>query len=292
MSDTDTETLAQSGAETPTAEEEQPIELPAPQDDDVDPEGGSDDDIGELEPEAEEEEIDFGGKKYKIPKELKSGFMMQSDYTRKTQEVASEREALKAERETVEQQAKAHEAYLADHAELFSIDKELKQYDNLDWQSFINDDPIGAQQHQVRMNQLRDAGLRLTQKIQKAEAERSQKAQQETAKRVEEARAELAKIPGLTEEKKAAMRAYAQSRGLDDATLNGVPSAAMMRLIYDGYVGQQLLESAKKSQATPRAAPIQPLQTVARGGRSPDRPDASRLSMDDYVKARQSGKLR
>jgi hypothetical protein len=49
--------------------------------------------------EQETEEIDFNGEKHRIPKALKGAFLMQADYTRKTQEIAERGRSLE-DRET------------------------------------------------------------------------------------------------------------------------------------------------------------------------------------------------
>src|SRR6476660_325944 len=63
----------------------------------------SDDDQGDAEGDEDEgsqddqdedddsEEVEFGGKKYKLPKDLKPALMMEADYRRKTQELAEQR---------------------------------------------------------------------------------------------------------------------------------------------------------------------------------------------------------
>src|SRR6185369_7772790 len=38
-------------------------------------------------------ELDFGGEKYQLPAKLKESFMLQKDYTQKTQEIAEQRRA-------------------------------------------------------------------------------------------------------------------------------------------------------------------------------------------------------
>ena len=52
-----------------------------------------------IEVEEEAEEVDFEGKKYLVAKELKDALLRQSDYTRKTQEVAETRKQIEAERQ-------------------------------------------------------------------------------------------------------------------------------------------------------------------------------------------------
>ena len=63
------------------------------------PDGQAD---AELEPGLAEVEID--GKTYKLPPELKDGFLRQADYTRKTQELAEQRRRMEAEREAAGEQ--------------------------------------------------------------------------------------------------------------------------------------------------------------------------------------------
>ena len=84
----------------PEADDEQPeTDTPLPESDededyDVSDEVTTDDeekDAPEPEPKADLISIEQDGKKFDVPVELKDAFLRQSDYTRKTQEVASER---------------------------------------------------------------------------------------------------------------------------------------------------------------------------------------------------------
>jgi hypothetical protein len=279
MSIDGSDTLVKSGAETPTTEvETEPTEVEQPVSlDPVEPDA----DDPEAEPD-DHEEVDWNGKKFRIPKELKPGLMMQADYTKKTQEVAAEREALKAERQSVTQQAEAERANLADHAKLFSIGEELKAYENVDWQSFINDDPIGAQQHQSRLQQLEWQGRALAQKMQQADTERSQKAQQESAKRIEEGLREVQKIPGWNPEYAGKLKDYAKSTGFTDQEVNSLSDPKIVKLLHKAYVGEQVL--AKQKKPAEQAPPVQPLATVAARGSSPGaRKSLGEMSMEEYA---------
>ena len=69
--------------------------------DEANPEGEAE----ESEPETTETEID--GVKYTIPAALKDSFLMQGDYTRKTQELAAERKALDEAKVRVQQAGEA-----------------------------------------------------------------------------------------------------------------------------------------------------------------------------------------
>ena len=79
------ESIAEVEPEAPAIEPEMEADEPVNLDDPGEPEVED-----ELQPEDDDsEEIDWNGKKFKGPKGLKDGLMMQADYTRKTQEVAS-----------------------------------------------------------------------------------------------------------------------------------------------------------------------------------------------------------
>lgn len=277
------DTLVQSGAETPTTEvEREPVADEGPVSLDTLPEQ---DDPDLPEPD-DQEEVDWNGKKFRIPKELKPGLMMQADYTRKTQEVADARKALETERESVTQQAKATQEALADHAQLYSINNELKQYENLDWASFINDDPIGAQQHQVRLQQLERAKNGLTTKLQQAEIERSQKAQQETAKRIEEGLREVQKIPGWGPELAGKLKDFAKSSGFSDQEANSITDPKIVKLLHKAYVGEQVLAKTKNPAAP--APAVQPLATVSSRSSPGARKSLGEMSMDEYAAYREA----
>ena len=62
------------------------------------------------EAESEVEDVDWEGKKYAVPKELKDALMRQSDYTRKTQEIAETRRALEAKEAEIQQRAQVEES--------------------------------------------------------------------------------------------------------------------------------------------------------------------------------------
>lgn len=116
----------------------------------------------------EHEEIERGGKKYLVPKELKDEFMMRSDYTRKTQEVAAEREMVKAEREQFAKQQEDHKALIQDHARVQVLKDALKTHyhdGNVDWQA------VEAQYGTDAANRERWNFQDLQHRLQKEEAE-------------------------------------------------------------------------------------------------------------------------
>src|SRR5262249_37116658 len=93
--------------------------------------GQSDGDRLDQGRDAEDDEIEHDGKKYRVPPALKSAFMMHGDYTRKTQELAAARRSLDAERETFSRSALTH---VADFGRLTALDDGIAKYASVDWQ--------------------------------------------------------------------------------------------------------------------------------------------------------------
>jgi hypothetical protein len=115
-------------------------------DDDVGSETEGDEAEGEegTEPEPELLEIEFNGKKHKIPADLKDGFLMQSDYTKKTQEVAELRKTVEARQAEADANFSTSEEVIQARAALLLHDNQLEQFQNMNWQQLENEDPVGA----------------------------------------------------------------------------------------------------------------------------------------------------
>jgi hypothetical protein len=78
-------------------------------------------------------EVDFSGKQYKLPPELKDALMAQSDYTRKTQEIAEQRRMLDQQVMLQQQEAQFNQAVAPEIDHLKQLDLQLAQYKKLDW---------------------------------------------------------------------------------------------------------------------------------------------------------------
>src|SRR5690606_4730976 len=176
------------------------------------PESGSELGIESEELEEEFEETEYEGKKYKLPKELKSALLRQSDYTKKTQEVAEQRKAIDSERQSLqkirEAQTKEFEAY----AEVHHLDKQLAEYSKVDWNKLIDEDPQYAMKLDQEFRALSHRRNQRLQEIHARETERSQKQQQEIAKLEEETRTTLSRdIKNWGTELQNALSDYAKS---------------------------------------------------------------------------------
>lgn len=275
------------------------------QDDESDlEESGSDGLEGEGEGEDELSELDFGFKKYSVPKSLKEGVeALRADYTQKTQSASERAKALDEREASITKQAEATEAELDARATLRSVEATLAEYAKLtpqDWQAHMQADPLGTQQHRMQYEDLKAQKAELEGKVSQAQAERTEKAQQDLAKRVQETlEAAPTIIPGITAETRGPaidkLVAFAQSEGIPDQVLRDNWSPTLLQLLHKAHIGSLAIAKQSAPKA-PAQAPVQPLATV----RSATSPKASRSlgdiaksdDMEAYAAARAAGRKR
>lgn len=218
----------------------------------------------------EDEEVEIGGKKVAMPKsiaaEIKAGTMRNADYTQKTQAVAEERRAVEAERVRVREEAQQSQQFIKEVAAVHSLDAQLAQYKQLDWNALSDEDPAGAQklhfQYQALQQQRHEAAQAVTQK----QTEHALAEQQATAKQLQEAEAYVQReIPGWSQERGKVINDFAVSQGitLDQSFAKLViQQPALIKLLHKAEMFDQLA----KKQSTKPQAPAAPPAPVTRVG--------------------------
>lgn len=188
----DTEELETESVDTPEVEDDDEGFLPQPGDDEAE-EAESDDEDGEEEAQEEASdtvEVEVNGKTYKVPAELKDGYLMQSDYTRKTQEVAELRRQLEP---LVQQAAEASEAEQQLTDNLYSVRARMQQLESTDWSQA---DELTVLNARIEHQGLAQQAQQLQGGLEQARQARLSAAEQETALRFEQGRRVLVeKIP-------------------------------------------------------------------------------------------------
>lgn len=87
------------------------------------------------------EDFELDGKKYRVPKELKRGFLRQDDYTRKTQELAEERKVTQARMDNALKMVDSANKYQQQIGFIAAIDAELAQFDQATLLRLRSEDP-------------------------------------------------------------------------------------------------------------------------------------------------------
>ncbi|KPF66114.1 hypothetical protein IP84_17015 [beta proteobacterium AAP99] len=192
-------------AEQPEAEEaeeyEEEASSPAPEEADADDEDVATEEEAEQEPEEQEpslEDVEYEGKSYKLPPELKNALLRQADYTRKTQEVAQERSILQGQRQEVAQYAQQlaqTQAVLAQFASSFIGEPPPLELAQADIQAYTLQKAMYEQRVQ-QFQALQGQGQQLTQQQQAMHMQAMQEFQQRELQTLVEKMPELATNEG------------------------------------------------------------------------------------------------
>lgn len=127
--------------------------------------------------------VDLDGKKLEIPKgtppELvkavqKMADDLKADYTRKTQGAAESTRVLQMKEQNLQQQEQLFRANAQRMTQLQNAQERLSQYEQIDWQSLIDADPVQAQKLQVSYQQERSKAESLHREFVSAEEQRQQ----------------------------------------------------------------------------------------------------------------------
>lgn len=109
----------------------------------------------EAEPEDTAEEVEYEGKAYKVPKEIKEALLRQTDYTKKTQEVAVHRRQVEDKAMFIAAKEQLMNAVSEELADMKSAEKQLQAYAGVDWQSLHANDPAQAFAHSQKHQELK-----------------------------------------------------------------------------------------------------------------------------------------
>ncbi|ASS55905.1 hypothetical protein [Rhizobium leguminosarum] len=239
---------------------------------------------GEGEAEPELVEVDYDGKKHKIPAELKDALLRQQDYTRKTQEVAEERKVVEAKRAEADQIFQTSQEVIEAKAHIHHLDSQLKQYEGVNWQQLENEDPMAAMSHWRNYQTLKEERGQVAGYLTHTTNELSEKAKLDTANRLRETRAFAEKsIPGWTEDMDKKITDFALGKGFTREALQNAYSPQTYEILFLAHLGHQaMMQKTAQPKPNTTIAP-KPLETVAAKA-SAGRVPPEKMGMDDFAK--------
>ncbi len=226
--------------ELPDDEEdgEQPPESEAT--DDAPEEASEEGEAEEQEAEAEipNEVINIDGEEYEVPLPLKEAFMRTQDYTKKTQELAAQRKALDEQIQLTQQQAQYQQQFQEQIGIISALDAQLKSYEQLDWNTLQNDDPVQFVQLREKYRDIKDARNHYSNDLAQKQQQQAIQSQQHYAKLREQGVRELQNaIKGWGEEKARDLRGFGvESYGFAEEELASIIDPRMVRVLHDAYL--------------------------------------------------------
>lgn len=247
----------------------------------------------ELQPDGQEaaptddtEEIEYEGNRYKVPKPLAKGVMLQADYTKKTQEVAEIRRAAEAEKARIVEEQKAFQEDRQEHVQAYALWQQLEQFKNVNWQQLDSEDPLQAQQLFRQYTMLRDAHRDIVGKLQSKQMQRKSVAEAEQAKLRDQTRATLAKeIPNWSPKAEQELTEYALKHGYKAEEVKAAldSDARPFKFLHKALLWDQHVERTRKAATQPPSA--EPVKAVGTN-RSVPQGLHDKLSIDEWVRRR------
>lgn len=243
-------------------------------------------------PESEQEELeeaDFEGKKYKLPKELKGALLRQSDYTKKTQEIAETKRQIEAREQAFRQQVEVQQKEFKTYATVHNLESKIAEYDKFfespEWNEVVESDTPRAVRAQQEYQALHAQRGKHVQEISRIEQERSQTQQQHFAKLEEETRSVLEReIKGWSPQTAKNLADFAKSQGLAEGNMAHALKydAVAVKLLHKAHLYDQLV---KKQLAKPKIE-IKPVGKIQSGPSAVNK-DPAKMSDAEYSKWRQ-----
>jgi hypothetical protein len=189
------------------------------------------------------------------------------DYTQKTQQVAEQRKQLEEYAQTIkvqeqkfQEQVALQNALIGEVAEITAIDKQLAQFNDVNWQQLSDNDFVEAQKLFFTYNQLQQQRGTLAQQLE-AKAKQIQEEQTKSfTERLEQGKEILAReIPNWSRETSQAIISVGKEYGFTDDELGTIVDPRHVKVLHDAMQWRKLQSNKvvknKVSQAKPVVKP-------------------------------------
>ena len=224
----------------------------------------------EAEDRADWSEIEVDGQVWLAPPALKSAFLRQADYTRKTQELAERRREAQAEHE-------AAGAHIAGRARLHLLDEQAQALDGLDWPALEAADPGRARALRERRLGLAETRERLAFDLARKEHETRMANEAAEAEAVlATGRALSEQIEGWSPALAAQLADFARNFGVEADELRQINDPRLWRILHRAHLGETL--ARRLAEADRQAA-----RPLVRPAADPGRPGSGVPGLDDRM---------
>jgi hypothetical protein len=253
-------------------EEQTPLEAEAEDTEEVESEEATEDpdDQAEEEEQSEDEvpallKLKVNGEDVEKPLDEVVALAQQGlDYTQKTQQVAEQRkeleayaESIKAQEQAFQEQMQLNNVLIEDVAKITSLDQQLNQYANVNWQQLSDNDFVEAQKLFFSYNQLQQERSQLVSQFEAKKQQVVQKQSQLMAEKIAKGKEVLAKeIPNWSPETNQALLSTGKDYGFSDAELNSIVDPRHVKVLHDAMQWRKLQQNSVVKKKVSNAKPV------------------------------------
>jgi hypothetical protein len=186
------------------------------------------------------------------------------DYTQKTQQVAEQRKELEAYAQQIQMQEQAFQeqmqlnnVLIEDVAKITSLDQQLNQYANVNWQQLSDNDFVEAQKLFFTYNQLQQERSQLVSQFEAKKQQVVQKQTQLMSEKIAKGKEVLAKeIPNWSPETNQALLSTGKDYGFSDAELNSIVDPRHVKVLHDAMQWRKLQQNSTVKKKVSSAKPV------------------------------------
>ena len=254
-------------------EEQTPLEAEAEATEEVESEEATDDnpdDQAEEEEQSEDEvpallKLKVNGEDVEKPLDEVVALAQQGlDYTQKTQQVAEQRKELEAYAQQIQMQEQAFQeqmqlnnVLIEDVAKITSLDQQLNQYANVNWNQLSDNDFVEAQKLFFTYNQLQQERSQLVSQFEVKKQQVVQKQTQLMAEKIAKGKEILAKeIPNWSPETNQALLSTGKDYGFSDVELNAIVDPRHVKVLHDAMQWRKLQQNSVVKKKVSNAKPV------------------------------------
>jgi hypothetical protein len=253
-------------------EEQTPLEAEAKATEEVESEEATDEPDEEVEEEEQSQDevpailkLKVNGEDVEKPLDEVVALAQQGlDYTQKTQQVAEQRkeleayaESIKAQEQAFQEQMQLNNVLIEDVAKITSLDQQLNQYANVNWQQLSDNDFVEAQKLFFTYNQLQTERSQLVSQFEAKKQQVVQKQSQLMAEKIAKGKEVLAKeIPNWSPETNQALLSTGKDYGFSDAELNSIVDPRHVKVLHDAMQWRKLQQNSVVKKKVSNAKPV------------------------------------
>ena len=253
-------------------EEQTPLEAEAEATEEVESEEATDEPDEEVEEEEQSQDevpailkLKVNGEDVEKPLDEVVALAQQGlDYTQKTQQVAEQRkeleayaESIKAQEQAFQEQMQLNNVLIEDVAKITSLDQQLNQYANVNWQQLSDNDFVEAQKLFFTYNQLQTERSQLVSQFEAKKQQVVQKQSQLMAEKIAKGKEVLAKeIPNWSPETNQALLSTGKDYGFSDAELNSIVDPRHVKVLHDAMQWRKLQQNSVVKKKVSNAKPV------------------------------------
>ena len=186
------------------------------------------------------------------------------DYTQKTQQVAEQRKELEAyaqqiqlQEQAFQEQMQLNNVLIQDVAKITSLDQQLNQYANVNWQQLSDNDFVEAQKLFFSYNQLQQERSALVSQFEAKKQQVVYKQSQLMSEKIAKGKEVLAKeIPNWSPETNQALLSTGKDYGFSDAELNSIVDPRHVKVLHDAMQWRKLQQNSVVKKKVSNAKPV------------------------------------